>query len=849
MAQNLSPDFWDEVATLFSEVVELDASDALALVELRCGSRADLRAEVESLLAAHRRADAFMLHPTLAPDVDPALPLREGEIVGQFRLIERIASGGMGTVYRAERADGSFEQRVAVKIIAAPIEQQDIRERFLAERQILASLHHPHIVSLIDGGFTAQGQAYLIMEFVDGVPITIYCRERALGVNARLRLFRQVCDAVQHAHARFVVHSDLKPANVLVTSEGVPKVLDFGIATLLKQPGPSRGEPPPLRASDALTPGYASPEQLQRLPVTIASDVYALGILLFELLAGTRPYNVTAKSTAEIADMVAAAPTVRPSEAVPPPDAKPPYDLRRTLGGDLDAIATRASHRTVDQRYASADALSQDIGRYLSGAPVSARKATLAYAVSKLARRYRIAFASLGLSVALVLAALGVAMWEAHVARVQRGRAVERFNDVRALASAVIFKIHDAVAPLPGSTPARHIIVNEGLKYLEGISKDAGNDADLAVELGRAYIKIGEVQGRPNAANLGDREGAVASFRKAKALLAPVALRPTAQADVFRSYLDAVRFLSETLGIMGSHAAEGIAEAEEAVRAANRFAQTHPTEADAKRFVAVAEFTLAIRLTGDARQPHWEKAAAMYGALLAEAPSDPVLQRNVALVEKYQGGDLERKSDYAAALVHHEHALSLDQQRLDRNPNDRLTQFDVAIDLSNVAFNRWKNHQLADAIAVYTRSLRMRERLSDSDPNDALALDKVAFVHRQLGAIEEERGDITAALDHHRKAIALYTRSGLTTTEARHDTAVSWMAIGSLEAASHRGPLSCEAYRRAYDLFAHLPAGERAFDDGSDPLPEVASNAGRCGYVAAEQWLREERIASTRPNR
>ncbi len=441
MAQNLSPDFWDEVATLFSEVVELGASDALALVELRCGARADLRAEVESLLAAHRRADAFMLHPTLAPDVDPALPLREGEIVGQFRLIERIASGGMGTVYRAERADGSFEQRVAVKIIAAPIEQQDIRERFLAERQILASLHHPHIVSLIDGGFTAQGQAYLIMEFVDGVPITTYCREHALGVNARLQLFRQVCDAVQHAHARFIVHSDLKPANVLVTSEGVAKVLDFGIATLLKRPGPTPGEPPPPpRGSDALTPGYASPEQLQRLPVTIASDVYALGILLFELLAGTRPYNVTAKSTAEIADMVASAPTVGPSEAVPPADVRPPYDLRRTLRGDLDAIATRASHRAIDQRYASADALSQDIGRYLSGAPVSARKPTLAYVVAKLARRHRIAFASLGLSLALVLAALGVAMWQAHVARVERRRAIERFNDVRALASAVIFK-------------------------------------------------------------------------------------------------------------------------------------------------------------------------------------------------------------------------------------------------------------------------------------------------------------------------------------------------------------------------------------------------------------------------
>jgi tetratricopeptide (TPR) repeat protein len=239
----------------------------------------------------------------------------------------------------------------------------------------------------------------------------------------------------------------------------------------------------------------------------------------------------------------------------------------------------------------------------------------------------------------------------------------------------------------------------------------------------------------------------------------------------------------------------------------------------------------------------------MYGALLAESPGDAVLQRNVALVEKYQGGDLERKSEYAAALVHHEHALSLDQQRLDRKPDDRLTQFDVAIDLSNVAFNRWKNHQLADAIVVYTRSLRMRERLSETDPNDALALDKVAFVHRQLAAVQEERGDIRAALEHHRNAIELYTRSGLTTIEARRDTAASWMAVGSLEATSHRGQMSCDAYRRAYDLFSNLPADERLFDDGSDPLPEVASSAGRCGYAAAEQWRRQARVALTQPSR
>ena len=840
MMPDLSAQFWDDVATLFAEAMELGTAESRALLERRCGGRADLRAEVESLLEAHRRADRFMLHPTFLRDAPGPVSLREGEIVGQFRLVERIASGGMGTVYQAERADAAFEQRAAVKIIAAPIEREDVRERFLAERQILASLHHPHIVSLLDGGLTLQGQAYLIMEFVDGVPITTYCRQRALGIAARLRLFRQVCDAVQHAHAHFVVHSDLKPANVLVTSEGVPKVLDFGIATLLKRPQ-LPGTPPPTAAhsSDPLTPSYASPEQLQGLPVTIASDVYSLGILLFELLAGARPYDVAGKPVAEIVGAIEAAAAARPSDATPPAEATPPYDWRRQLRGDLDAIAMRACHRIPDQRYASADALSQDIERYLTGNPVSAQKPTFGYVLGKLATRHRIAFTSLGLSAALVLASLGAAVWQAHAARVERQRAVGRFNEVRALANAVIFKIHDAVAPLPGSTPVRRLIVDEGLTYLERITVDAPRDPELALELGRAYLKIGGVQGRPNTANLGDREGAVVSFRKAKALLAPLARRPEASAAVFRNYLDAVRFLSETLMAMGGpHRAESIAEAQEIVKAAEEFAGRHPTVDDAGYFLATAEFALA-HAHGPDELLHWEKAGAAYGALLARSPGDAVLQRNVALVEKYQAGYLETLEDYATARVHYERALALDQKRLDRAPANRQTQFDVAIDLGTLAFNRWRTHDLAAATDLYLRSLKMREELSATDPTDALSREKVAYIHGQLGSLYAERGDTNAALEHLRKEIEIYTSSGVATVEGRRDTADGWRSIGSLEAKAAHVQASCTAFAKAFELFEQLPPSDRpAQPRGADPLPGVAQSAARCGHAGAERWLR-----------
>ena len=834
--------FWNDVEGVFSAAVELGDGQRRALLDARCAGRAALRAEVESLLAVHSRAQDFMRHPTMAADPVGAPTLLEGDVVGQFRLVELIASGGMGTVYRAERADAAFEQQVAVKIISAPITREEVQRRFLAERQILASLHHPHIVGLLDAGLTDGGQAYLIMEFVDGAPITMYCRDRALSIGDRLRLLRQVCDAVQYAHAHFVVHSDLKPANVLVTRDGVPKVLDFGIATLLQGSSAGAEDRAAERGCDPLTPNYASPEQLQGAGVTIASDVFGLGMLMFELLTGTRPYDVAGKGLDEVLRIVAETPTLRPSDAAPGRDVRLPDDWRRALRGDLDAIAVRACHRAPEQRYASADALSQDIGRYLNGMPVEARKPTFPYIAGKLAARHRIAFASVALSMALVVAALGIAVWQARVATVERQRADRRFTDVRQLANAVIFNIHDAVAPLPGSTPVRQTIVTEGLKYLERLTVESSSDRQLQLELGRAYIKIGAVQGRPNTPNLGDREGAVGSFRRAKALLEPLARGADTPADVFSSYLDSIRFLSETLGVMGAlHHDQAVAEAREAVRAAERFAGNHPTLDQARSFVGAAAFALAIRLDWPESLPHWQKAAVEYEALLAKSPEDPGRQRNAALVNKYLGGFFER-TDLATARGHHQRALDLDQKRFDRAPDDRLVQFDLAIDLSNVAYIRWRLLELADAIALYTRSLAMREQLMVSDPKDSLSREKVAFTQHQLASVYRDQGEARSALDHYRLAIDGFNKTTSLSEQGREKRAASWAEVGALEAASGHGNESCEAFRRAFVLYQSLSVADRRAGDTDriDRMPVIARSAAGCGHLDAVQWVRAE---------
>ena len=283
--------YWSDVEAIFEAVADLDAGQS------RRGARRSLRKSAGSsrrdrVAARCRRARRGIHRPpsAITDETVPHPPPGIGSAIGPFRLVAKIGAGGMGTIYLAERADGGFAQRVAVKIIATPVSHAGAARRFRAERQILASLRHPHIVSLMDGGVTADGHAYLVMEYVDGVPIATYCAERALSLADRLRLFRNVCAAVHYAHRHGVVHRDLKPANILVTSDGAPKVLDFGVAKMLDESLPGGGTATSIGIGP-LTPNYASPEQLRGVTLTTSSDVYALGVLLYELAAGVRPYR------------------------------------------------------------------------------------------------------------------------------------------------------------------------------------------------------------------------------------------------------------------------------------------------------------------------------------------------------------------------------------------------------------------------------------------------------------------------------------------------------------------------------------------------------------------------------
>jgi eukaryotic-like serine/threonine-protein kinase len=412
---------WAEIKAVVAEVLELPPSERIEFIDRVCAGDTSLRAEVLRFVRGEAEADRLIPSERWAGDaLTDGTPdtVGPGMLLGQYRLVRDIGHGGMGTVYLAEREDHEFARTVAVKVLRRGSADPDLVRRFRSERQILAAIDHPHIAKLFDGGSTADGRPFLVMEYVDGRPIDEYCDAKRLTIAERLRLFQKVCAAVQVAHQSLVIHRDIKPANLLVTADGEPKLLDFGIAKLIR-PDAALGEPGVTMAgTHPMTPEYASPEQARALPVTTASDVYSLGVVLYELVSGRRPYVIPVRDLAAAIRVITVEVPMRPSSAVGRAgDRGPPSGdeiaarrgegiqrLRRTLRGDLDNIILKALHKDPERRYALAAALSQDLERYLARRPVVARSDTLAYRVTRFVQRHR---TGVPVAAALILALVG----------------------------------------------------------------------------------------------------------------------------------------------------------------------------------------------------------------------------------------------------------------------------------------------------------------------------------------------------------------------------------------------------------------------------------------------------------
>ena len=748
----MTPERWSRVKEIFAGALERDPAERTTYVEAACASDPELRVEVISLLDAHETAGGFIEQEAAQRvGLTSAAPKKDwiGRRLGPYRIVGEAGRGGMSEVFKAVRDDQQYEKQVAIKLLKPGLDTDSLLRRFKAERQILAQLSHPNIAHLLDGGATEDGAPYLVMEYIEGKPIDLYCDDRELGVNERLDLFRSLCSAVHYVHQHLMVHGDLKCGNVLVTDQGVVKLLDFGIAKLLgPAPGTKREEP---RATTflALTPEYASPEQVRGEPISTASDVYSLGVLLYRLLSGDLPHKATGSTTWALAQQICEQDPAPPS--VTAVEATTGYArFATTLRGDLDNIVLKALKKAPEERYPSAEQLSEDLRRYLRGFPVAARPDTTGYRVRKFAQRHKSAAVAAGLFVAALIAGIITTSWQAHRADVERLRAERHLNDVRELTSVYLADVYDAVAYLPGGTKARKLLVENSIKYLAGLEHEAQDSPQLQRDLAVAYDRLGDVQGDYIGANLGDTQGALESYRHALRLRRRLVEHdPTLQAR--RELLRSCVKLSELL--MGQSAVvEAVPLAREGAELADTLLQDKaPTERD-KRYAAAAymNYGWAQGLSTGEAEPGMrlmEKARQIHEQLAAANPKDVDAQRNLVVVAGRMGDVYsEGLNDSAKALPYYEQALKLIEPIAAANHDDAELQRARAFVLASIADLQNDLQRPQEGLANYQRALDIIEPLRAADTEDQMTPQATAFILNGRGSSQLLLGDAAAAL-------------------------------------------------------------------------------------------------------
>jgi non-specific serine/threonine protein kinase/serine/threonine-protein kinase len=763
--------------------------------------------------------------------------------VGPYRLIRPIGRGGMGAVYLAVRDDDVFQKRVAIKLLKRGMDTEAIVRRFQHERQILAALEHPNIASLLDGGTTADGLPYFAMEYVEGQPITEYCDGRQLDTNARLELFRHVCAAVQYAHQNLIVHRDIKPANVLVTNDGTPKLLDFGIAKLLNPELAGHTMVPTVAGMQLLTPEYASPEQVRGETVTTATDVYSLGVLLYELLTARLPYRLTGRTAADVLRAVCESPPVRPSTAVTQladqgsdggdahrTDAAPQDVhtratdgvrparrdlLRRRLAGDLDNILLKALSKEPARRYASVDQFSEDVRRHLSGLPVVARKDTLAYRTAKFVRRNRAVVVAGVLTLVALVGGMIATAWQARVARLERARAEARFNDLRYLANAAIFDLHDAIRELPGATPARQLLVTKGVEYLDKLSAATNDRVDIQRERASGYVKLGDVLGRPFNPNLGDTGGAVANYRKAAGILESLGAASSPDASLRRELATAYLRLSEVLSSTGD-TSDALSFAKQGLALQTQGGSVSVLPADAQREV-VAGYTRVGDLlsnTGDTRGAleHRRRAVAMMEALTASAPNEIANLRQLAIAYQKLGNNLGNPNypnvgDFDGAFAELEKSTAVLERANGLYPNNAMFQKNLAVINSNAADVMLALKRPDEALVRQQRALASFETLAAADPSNVVARNDLAISVYKIAEMMDARGNAAEAVRQYQRALSIH--QALMNADPANDAyklevASDYSSLGVTQAKRGERHASIANHSRAVDMVREL---------------------------------------------
>jgi eukaryotic-like serine/threonine-protein kinase len=503
--------YWKKLKTIFNEASGLSDRDQVLFLEKSCGDNERLKEDVLSLLKANGRPGKVDQPPdNLIKTIFSREDFNEktGKIIGPFRILKLLEHGGMGSVYLAERAGVQFKQQVALKVLRSGFNTQNQTRRFLAERQILATLNHKNIAGLIDGGVTDDSQPWFAMEYVEGIPVNEFCNRKKLNINERLRIFLDICSAIQYAHNKLIIHRDLKPSNILVTQSGTVKLLDFGIAKVTNTES-SQDDIVPLTRTGflPLTPAYASPEQILGKAITTSSDIYQLGILLYELLTGCRPYEVSGKTPSQIEEIICEKQPPLPSTVLnhintsdkenqhSKQSNQSPGVLKKNLKGDLDTIIMKALRKEPERRYQSSDQLSADIQFFLDGKPVSAHPDSKKYRAKKFVQRHKIGFAS---TVAILLLLTGYAItitWHSQQTQAALQQAQQEADKAEQISSLLMdmFEASDPGEALGVTITARQLL-ERGVQQAEQLNEQPEVKAQMLDLTGRIYMNLGEYE-------------------------------------------------------------------------------------------------------------------------------------------------------------------------------------------------------------------------------------------------------------------------------------------------------------------------------------------------------------------
>lgn len=774
---------WKRIEDVFLEAVELTPAERPHRVRALCGDDLELLAEVQSLLEAD--ADDGRTIETAVQDEAASLfdaPVMSGQRLGIYRVVKEIGHGGMGAVYLAHRDDEEFEKSVAIKVVKRGMDTAEVLARFRHERQILANLEHPYIARLLDGGTTADGLPFFVMEYIEGQPVDVYCRERGLTYKERCQLFLRILDAVAYAHRNLVVHRDLKPANILIAEDGTPKLLDFGVAGILG--GSGAADVTRVMGARPYTPGYASPEQVLGLALTTATDIYSLGAILYELLTGRRAQNVRSHTPAEIEEVVCHTEPQRPSREA------------SGLPSELDDIVLMAMRKEPPRRYGSAVEFAEDLRRFLDGRPVVARPDSALYRLRKFAVRNRIQVAlaimlvgslAAGLIISLVQTeraeraqrlaetqrriaehemteaqaarqsearqeAIAVSQrWFAEqqreVAEQQRAIAQQRVKDMVDLSGRTLFDVHDAIAELPGSVEARRTIVKTTLEYLENLRHQQGLNDDMRMALSGGYYKIALIQGNPEGASLQDFSAAERSLREGEQILMPAYRRHPNQLIYMLRYIEIRSTLANFMG-HSRRENQAIAYDLELLPIARQLAPTKGCVQTCLSQEAFLEQELAKLLTAVDSQKAMDHAihgVALMRGLVAKYPEDNEYAQDLGSMSAAVAAAYRSKGELATAAQFYQESIAVRERLLQLRPHSNLIRRNLMIAYGNYAVILgipWSpNLNRPEEARLYAKKcVALAREIAKADPNDATARQDLGMSLGRLGMIDPAPG-------------------------------------------------------------------------------------------------------------